>query len=170
MTGEQIVMEAWSACEDFGKCGKFAGAVTVEIIKNALAAEGIRTSARDVFIKGLPIEIDLIVPRRGAEPSFGGVLYGAPEVAVALEIKKSGLYGERSLAAVRENFKALGAHGVACAYVTLGERQSYCYKATEENLGGIPCFTLCWTRGDGPLQETHDWDRLLKFLQSSGTQ
>jgi hypothetical protein len=90
---------------------------------------------------------------------------GRPQVAVALEIKKSGLYGENSLAKVRDNFKQLGGRGVACASVTLGERQSYRYKATEENVGGCPCFTLCWTKGvDGPLEDTKDWDKLLRFL------
>jgi hypothetical protein len=73
MTGEEIVMQAWSASEAFGKCGKFAGAATVEIVKQALADEGLPTSVRDVFIKGLPVEWDLVVPRPLAEPSLNGI-------------------------------------------------------------------------------------------------
>ena len=51
------------SCEAFGKCGKFAGAATVEIIKKALADEALPASVRDVFIQGLPVEWDLVVPR-----------------------------------------------------------------------------------------------------------
>jgi hypothetical protein len=65
MTGEEIVTEIRDATEQFGKCGKFGGAATVEIVKHGLSKEGISTSARDVFIKGVPLEIDLLVPRRG---------------------------------------------------------------------------------------------------------
>jgi hypothetical protein len=67
MTGEQIVSKV---CEtyDMLDCRKFQGHVAVEIMKEALAAEGIATSARDVFIAGLPVEWDLLVPREGAEP------------------------------------------------------------------------------------------------------
>jgi hypothetical protein len=58
MTGEEVVTQAWDACDAFGKCGKFAGAATVEVVKQALADEGLPTSVRDVFIKGLPVEWD----------------------------------------------------------------------------------------------------------------
>jgi hypothetical protein len=104
MTGQEIVLQARDASEQFGKCGKFGGAATVEIVRKALAEEKIPTSARDVFVNGLPVEIDLIIPRRGAKPSLGGILYEPPQVALALEIKKSGLYGKESLAAIRNNF------------------------------------------------------------------
>jgi hypothetical protein len=168
MTGQEIVMQARNASEQFGKCGKFCGAATVEIVKRGLAEEGIPTSARDVFIKGVPVEIDLLIPRRGAEPSLGGILYESPQVAVALEIKKSGPYGEKSLAAVRDNFKLLGAQGVSCAYVTLEERQSYRYKATPENLGVPWCFTLHWHQSElEPFAVTEDWGRFLTFLRES---
>jgi|HubBroStandDraft_6_1064221.scaffolds.fasta_scaffold668781_2 hypothetical protein len=67
MTGEEIVTKAWEECDAFGKCGKFAGAATVEILKQALADEGLPTSVRDVFIKGLPVEWDIVVPLPLAE-------------------------------------------------------------------------------------------------------
>jgi hypothetical protein len=41
MTSEEIVMQAWDATEQFGKCGKFGGAATVAIVKQGLRDEGI---------------------------------------------------------------------------------------------------------------------------------
>ena len=171
MTGQEIIMEAREASErfeQFGTCRKFGGAATIGIVKKALAEEGIPTSARDVFIKGVPLEIDLIVPRRGAKPSLGGILYEPPEVAVALEIKKCGLIGKESLAAIRHNFRLLAAQGVCCAYVTLEERKTYRYKATPENLGVPGCFTLHWHQketGTERFRTTKDWARLIRFLR-----
>jgi hypothetical protein len=168
MTGEEIVRQARNANRGFQlKCRKFAGAMAAELMKKALAGEGIPTSARDVFIRGIPLEIDLIVPRRGQEPSLG-LLYEPQQAAVALEIKKMGSFGDKTLQTIRNNFTQLRERGVLCAYVTLEERKTYRYKATEENLGGFPCFTLVWHKGkggDGPVEETQDWDRLLVFLR-----
>jgi hypothetical protein len=85
MTGEEVVTLTWNSCEAFGKCGKFAGAATVEIIKKALANEALPASVRDVFIQGLPVEWDLVVPRPSAQPSLNGLLYEPGDVACALE-------------------------------------------------------------------------------------
>jgi|SRR5271157_66084 len=169
MTGEEIVKQARNASKDFrltsGKSGKFSGAMTVELIKRVLADEGICTSARDVFIQGIPFEIDLIVPHPGEKPTLG-LLYEPQQVAAALEIKKMGLFGEQTLQTIQKNFNQLRGLKVACAYVTLEDRKSYRYKATEENLGGFPCFTLAWHKvTDGPVEDTHDWDRLLTFIR-----
>ena len=164
MAGQEIVEQVWDATERFGKCGKFGGAVTIEIIKQGLQEQGIRTSARDVFVNGVPIEIDLIIPRRGAKPTLGGLLYEPMEVAVALEIKKSGCYGRQSLTSIRHSFKQLAAKGVRCAYVTLEERKSYRYRATRENIG-VPCFTLHWHQPESEdFKATKDWEKLLAFL------
>ena len=162
MRGEEIVMQARSASERFGTCGKFAGAATVEIVKQILAEEGIPTSVRDVFIQGLPVEIDLVVPRAGAEPLLNGLLYEPTQVACALEIKLSGLHSKKDVPSIIRNFDRAKALGVPCGYVTLGERKSYRDKATEENLG-FPCFTLTWHTAK-TLSDTGDWPRLLTFL------
>lgn|ERR1700735_1632495 len=72
MTGEEIARKARSASEGFQvKSSKFAGAMTAELMKTELRAEKITTSARDVYIRGIPLEIDLIVPRHGAKPGSG---------------------------------------------------------------------------------------------------
>ena len=59
MTGEEIVSRVCATYEMLD-CRKFSGHVAVEIMKQVLAEKGIETSARDVFIRGLPIEWDLL--------------------------------------------------------------------------------------------------------------
>jgi hypothetical protein len=164
MTGEAIVNLAWDACEAFGKCGKFAGAATVEIVRQALADEGLPTSVRDVFIKGLPVEWDLVVPTSSAEPSLNGLIYEPAHVACALEIKLSGLHGQEDAPRIGFNFERAKTLGVSCAYITLGERKSYRYKASEENLH-FPIFTITWHTSN-TLTDTGDWGKLLAFLRT----
>jgi hypothetical protein len=163
MTGEEVVTLAWSACEAFGKCGKFAGAATVEIVKKVLADEGLPASVRDVFIQGLPVEWDLVVPRPSAQPSLNGLLYKPADVACALEIKLSGLHGKEDAPRIAYNFERAKALGVSCAYVTFGERKSYRHKASEENLS-FPSFTITWHTANTQT-DTGDWGRLLTFLR-----
>ncbi len=163
LTGEEIVTLARDACDAFGKCGKFAGAATVEIVKQVLADEELPTSVRDVFIKGLPIEWDLVVPRVLAQPSLNGLLFEPAEVACGLEIKLSGLHGKEDAPRIAYNFERAKALGISCAYVTLGERKSYRHKASEENLS-FPIFTITWHTAN-TLTDTGDWERLLAFLR-----
>ena len=166
MRGEEIVDKARKAKKDFGaNCPKkFAGAVAIEILRAALNDEGIVTSPRDVFVRGVPVEVDLIVPYKDEKP-FLGLLYEPKQVAVALEVKKSGSFGEGALDKIRFDFARLREAGIRCAYVTFEERQSYRWKATTENLG-FPCFTLAWhKKTDGPLEPTQEWERLVGFLR-----
>jgi len=67
---EYEILEAVRAGhEGFGcRCQKFSGALTVQIIRRALEKHGVRASPRDVFMRGLPFEIDVLVAKRGTEP------------------------------------------------------------------------------------------------------
>jgi len=168
MTGNDIITRVRNAKAALGpKCRKFAGAVTVEILRNALAEASIPTSARDVFVRGIPLEVDLIVPLPGsAKPQFD-LLYEPRSVAVALEIKNSGCFGQDSLRRVTSNLKQLRNAGIRCAYVTLEERRGYRWTATSKHLG-TRCFTLAWhTATDGPYKTTSDWCALLKYLRKA---
>jgi len=141
--------------------------MAAELMRRVLADEGIPTSSRDVFIRGIPLEIDLIVPLRGQEPTLG-LLYEPEQVAVALEIKKMGAFLKQTLQTIQKNFNQLKELEVPCAYVALEERESFRYKATEENIGGFKCFTLAWHKGrggSGPVEDTQDWGRLLTFVR-----
>ena len=161
-TPGELVQKARDAKKAFGpKCGKFAGAVTVEIIRARLQVEGILVSARDVFISGLPIELDLLVPRKGAEP-WMGMLYEREDVCAVLEIKNAGSFGDQTIRSVRSNFERVRQRvpGVTCAYVSLEERQGYKWAITDAN-SGARAFTLAWRKGDsGPYSLTADWSRI----------
>jgi hypothetical protein len=74
MDAQELFKEIEKAQEPFGRSryAKFSGSVTVELIRKALLSHGINTSYRDVFIKGLPLEIDLLIalPETIAEHSL----------------------------------------------------------------------------------------------------
>ena len=166
MHGEELVGRARKAKEDFGaNCPKkFAGAAAIEILRAALSDKGIVTSRRDVFVRAVPVEVDLIVLHKEEKP-FLDLLYEPHQVAVALEVKKSGAFGKETLDKIRRDFARLSATGVRCAYVTFEERQSYRWKATSVDLG-FPCFTLAWhKKTNGPLEPTQDWEGLVAFLR-----
>jgi hypothetical protein len=164
MTGLEIVTACVAACE-LADSNKFEGHLAVEVLKQGLADEGIGTSARDAFIKGVPVEWDLLVPRIGATPSFNGLLYEPEEAKVVIEVKLSGVCGGvKTLDGVRKNFELAKAAGVRCAYVALCDRQHQA--ATTERLGW-PAFNLTWSLGHERREDTGDWPRLVKFLRGA---
>jgi len=158
------------AKEDFGiKCPKYTGAITVEFIRLALREHGISASPRDVFIKGVPIEIDLLIPRAGTSPE-NGILYRPEDVLIALEIKNSGAFGEAAVRTIKKNFMRIQQHGeqIDCFYVTLAERKGYKWAITEDNFG-FPAYTLFWHSGGGKnrrYEPSGDWQRLICDISS----
>jgi hypothetical protein len=163
MTGEQIVSKV---CEtyDMLDCRKFQGHVAVEIMKEALAAEGIETSARDVFIAGPPVEWDLLVPREGAEPMFNGLLYDPAQVKVAVEIKLSGIVGSRvkTLGGLHRSSELAQSVGVKYAYIGLCDRRN---QAATTEKQGWSAFNLTWSLGNNRREESGDWPRAVEFLR-----
>jgi hypothetical protein len=79
---------------------KVTGAIAVQILRQHLIQNGIPISHRDVFIKGIPIEFDLIVPKKEAE-SECGILNQPQDVAAVIEVKYSGIYSKESLEAIK---------------------------------------------------------------------
>jgi hypothetical protein len=148
---------------------KFTGALVVESLRRAFEERGIRTSRPNVYLKGLSFEVDLIIPRRGAHVEFE-ILYSAADVLAVLEIKTSGLFSKEDSSRINSLFRAVQLinPSIFCAYVTLSERQSYKYKATEEKLG-FPVYTLAWHYGpdeDRKYESTGDFSRLIGKLAS----
>jgi hypothetical protein len=161
MTGLEIVNACIDACE-LADCNKFEGHLAVEILKQAIAGEGITTSSRDVFIKGVPVEWDLVVPRDGAAPEFNGLLYEPAQVRFAVEVKLSGICGGlKTIHGIRKNFAKARDAGVPCVYISFCDRQHQA--ATTEKLGW-PAFNLTWSLGPEHREEAGDWPRLLNLL------
>jgi hypothetical protein len=158
-----------AAKKNFGaKCSKHSGAVTVELIRHALKKHGIETSSRDVYIKGVPIEIDFLVVKLGVVPEHG-LIYQPEDVLAAFEIKNSGTFGEKAVGSIKRCFSLIKQSNpkIYCAYVTIAERQSYKWAVREENLGS-PAYTLFWHSGSDKKirhEPTGDWQRLVNDLQ-----
>ena len=166
---DSLVHEVRWAKEDFGgKCGKFSGALAVEITRARLRAHGFAVSDRDVFIRGLPIELDLVVPRKGAVP-LTNLLYEPADVCAVLEIKNCGCFGQQAVVTVKTNFEQVKDHvpGVTCVYVTVEERPTFKYAVTDTNVGAPVC-TLAWHKDtNGPYWPTTDWQKLLLLLHNA---
>lgn len=169
--GREIVDRLRKSRIDFGARypKKFGGAAAIEVLRAELREEGIPISRRDVYVKGFSSEIDLLVPHSDASPWLE-LLYEPREVAVALEVKKIGSYGEQGREKIKDDFTQLGKLGITCAYITFEDRESYCYRPTKEWLGSR-CFALAWHKvSDGPLvpvNEGEDWEAFVGFLRDA---
>ena len=169
-SAEEKIREAvFAAKEAFGvKCHKYTGALTVEFLRSAFAQYGIPTSHRDVFIKGVPVEIDIIIPKIAAVPAHG-ICYEADDVLAAIEVKSSGTFNKTTGENLRSCFNQIRGRSpsIWCAYVTLMERENFIHKITSDNLG-FPAYTLFWhteSKRNPQYAATGDWTGLITELQ-----
>jgi hypothetical protein len=165
MTEHEILNIINKSKKEFGpKCSKFTGALTVELIRKAFKEEGIPVSDRDVFIKGIPVEHDLIVPHSSSRPK-NRILYDNKDVRIVLEIKSRGIFGETAINNIRNNFEKIKRlnNKIKCIYVTISDRKTYKWKATKHNINS-PAYTLFWHKGPEEnmhFESTGDWARLI---------
>jgi len=165
----KILEEIDHAKNAFGTtCKKYTGSLTVEIIRNALSSNAIEISSRDVFIRGVPLEIDLLVAKKGIIPQ-NRLLYEPSDVLFVFEIKKLGSFGENTIKMIKNNFKTITKCNpdIQCFYITLAERRGFKWAITDDNLG-FPAFTLFWYSGSGKnekFESTSDWERLLDKIK-----
>ena len=153
--------------ENFGEatCKKFSGTLTVELIRQRLRKNGIPVSPRDVFIKGLGIEIDLLIPRPGILPAYN-VIYRPEDVIAALEVKYRGAFGSQALENTKANFERIKQldKRVQCIYVTVVETIGYKWAVTRKNLG-FPAYTLYWySNKTQEYRRSKDWEKLVDRL------
>jgi len=169
VTDREILAAVEAAKQNFGtKCGKYTGAFTVEMIRHALEANGVSVSPRDVFILGIPIEIDILIPRRGATP-LHSLLYTPADVLAIVEIKNRGSFGSATIQKVRANFAAIREANpqIQCCYLTLAERKTYKWTVTDENCGG-DVYTMFWHRMSHKqtvYDSTGDWERFVSAVK-----
>jgi len=179
MDDQQLLDRVTAAKNDFGaKCSKYAGAVTVELMRRAFEERGIKTSARDVFIHGVPVEIDLLIAKSDAVP-VDDLLYQPHEVLVAFEIKNSGSFGDSTIQRTRHGFDLIQSQNpkIHCAYVTLAERKEYLWAIDDATIGGQAtaatrprkAYTL-FRHNESPHNRTYeptgDWERLIADVKS----
>jgi hypothetical protein len=155
------------------KCTKFVGALTVELLRKEFLTLGLNVSNRDVYIEGIPNEVDLLICKHGALPKEN-LLYSVSDIRAVLEVKFRGSYGKSAIDNIRNVFDTITSanRNIECLYLTVSENRRYKYRTTKENLG-YECFELL-TRDTnlesaldkGTLKTTGDWQRLLLKLKS----
>lgn len=154
-----------------GKAKKFIGALTTELIRTELLKYGFYVSNRNVFIEGIPNELDLLIVKAGKNPKEN-ILYSPDDILVVFEIKFRGAYGEDQRNSIKEIFDNIKRKNknIECFYITISENKKYTHRVTSENLG-YDCFELL-TRESGLetavkkklIKTTGDLDRLLNKL------
>ena len=103
MTDRDILEAVQRAKEKFGlKCAKYSGALTVELIRRALKEEGVLPSPRDMFIVGVPLEIDIVIPKRDAKLQYG-LAFEPTEVLATIVVKNAGSFGDRTVRKIRKD-------------------------------------------------------------------
>ncbi len=148
-----------------GRRRKATGALAVEVIRKHLLKAKIPISPRDVYIKGNPTEIDILVPRPGVRP-YLGVIYNPEDVIAVLEIKYSGVYSQDSSRNIADTFRALKAlnQHMKCVYLTVCENKDLSYRVTSKKLG-FQAFTLCWVNSTRTnVKPADEWQAVVDYL------
>ena len=140
MKTEWVILDKIWAMRKRTKCKKFVGALTIELLRKELVRLGFNVSNRDVFIEGIPYELDLVVAKSGKWPEENTVYY-PDDVLAVLEMRFRGSYGRGSIDKVRRVFDSIknANKKIECFYISISENKNYKYRVTRENLG-YDCF------------------------------
>jgi hypothetical protein len=141
-------------------------ALAVEVVRKHLLQEGFPVSERDVFIRGLTPEIDLLLPSKSAKAEHN-LVYEPKDVRAVLEIKYSGVYNQQVIPRLQECFDTIKSKcpDAYFACVVIHEREGFRYAAKTEDLG-YPVYTLHWWSGDRKnARDTGEWETLIKDLR-----
>jgi hypothetical protein len=170
MDEQELLIEIEKAQGIFSKnrYPKFSGTITVELFKYALSLKRIVTSPRDVFIRGLPLEIDLLIARAGTIPKYS-LLYEPEDVLMAFEIKNAGSFGDKTINTIKNNYHKIMKCNpkISCIYVTIHERDNFRWRITEENTDFLP-YTLFWYSSSGKNKKSSgDWNKLIDKINDN---
>ena len=144
---------------------KLTGAVAAEVVREHLVRDGFPVSLRDVFIRGVTSELDLVLPAVDAK-SDCNLVYDPQDVRAVLEIKYSGVYNRQVIPRLRECFDSVTSRcpGVFCACVVIHEREGFRFAANSADLG-YPVYTLHWWSGArANARDTGEWTKLVNDL------
>jgi|SRR3989344_107977 len=147
-------------------CNKFKGAATVQVLRKYLSSKGFNVSDRDVYIKGVPNELDLLVLRKNVNNSL--IIYNPEDVIFVFEIKYGGTTDLGTILIkyhriIEKNNK------INCAYVTILEQQSWTNRFTKETIGFdyFVFYTYRSTARPKPEVNMGGWEKLLKYLKEN---
>lgn len=140
--------------------------MTTEIIRKYLAQK-FNLSQKDVFIKGLSSEIDLLLLKKNVDNKK--ILYEFDEVLAILEIKFRGPQSKEGIIALKKMYDTIKKikPSIECIYIAIQESEKYKYKITKFN-SGFDVFELFYYTGNivyGEKKNTKNWDKLIAFLK-----
>lgn len=143
--GQQINAEIdrlYFAQDSNNRSKKYIGAASVEIIRKRLADLnlGFNTSMRDVFIKDLVNEIDLLILKKGVDPTK--VSYAPSEVLALVEVKTVGSFGKSANEIVYNLVDKAKKYGLPVFYITVWEKEASLSRVTEKDNLRVFEFTL----------------------------
>jgi len=150
---------------------KFIGALTTELLRKELIREGFNVSNRDVFIRGIPYELDLVILKKRARAQEN-LLYDSNQVLAVLEIKFRGIYSRDGVENIKRVFSSIKKVNkkIKCIYLTVSENTNYKYYPDEQKLGDFS-FLLLERKTNleraiekRKLRITGDWNKLLKVF------
>ena len=150
---------------------KFIGALTSELLRKEFIKIGFNVSSRDVFIEGVPYELDLIILKK-RKKAQENLLYRPEEFVAVLEIKFRGIYSKEGIEHIKKVFGSIKgvSKEIKCIYLTVSENTNYKYYPDEQKLGDFS-FLLLERKTNleraierGELYVTGDWDKLIKIL------
>lgn len=161
MTDLQLLDNLKSAEKLLGFSSRqFSGAVVVSLLRDVLKGLGIASSEKDVFLKGVPIEVDFLAVKDGSSPCHG-VLWNPEDVLAAFEIKKSGVICETGRSKINSDFSRIRTYhpNIRLFYVTFSE--------TRDKVGDIKrsddSFTFFIRRGK-KFSSTGDFGRFCEVV------
>jgi hypothetical protein len=159
------IWEIYSKAFEEVSCPKFCGAFTAEEIRKRLKSYNLPVSRQDVFIRNVPIQIDLLIHRPKASVRYHGLMYEPEDVLAVLEIKYRGTFSADAIGRIHDNFQAIqrANKAIACFYLTVVETRGYKNAVTSQKLG-YPAYTLYWY-GKGRYKGTNAWNKLVMRLK-----
>ena len=173
MATERDILTNILSLREKTKCTKFAGAITIELLRKEFAELDLNVSNRDVFIEGVTNELDLLIAKKGAFAE-ADLVYDPDDVLAVLEVKFRGSYGKKNIDHIKAVFDSVTAANsrIKCFYLTISENRLYSHRATRTNLG-YDCFELL-TRDTNLesalkkelIKETGEWQKLLEMLKN----
>ena len=145
---------------------KLTGSLAVEVLREHLRESGLPVSQRDVFIRGVKHELDLVVPSPDSRPSHN-LIFEPSDVRAVLEVKYSGVYNRQVVPGLKACFDSIKSRcpHVFCACVVVQEREGFRFAANSAELEH-PVYTLhLWSGSRENARDTGEWQNLIKALR-----
>ena len=126
---EQIVTKAdeltATATREWAKChGDIINRLVLRLLSQHLPTN-FKVAGPGVYIEGIPNEVDGLIVVRGAKPLEDSAIYPRSDVKMALEIKKTGLFGRKEVDKQVEWLQDLATRGIPALYLTVHESKYY---------------------------------------------